>query len=237
MDAKGYDVIDRNHLKSILAEHKLSLLGLIDPNTVKKIGQLSGVDALITGTVTPFGDSIRVTCKVIATDTAKVIGAAKNDIAKTKAIEELLVRGISTPDEGSSPASQHSTLTPSQVSQKVESKGFVVELKSCNSVGDEVKCALAITSVSSKEVRVTLAGYKSYLSDESGNQYKAKAVSFGGNEGSVTTVHFLPQTPEHGYLLFRDVPVVTKSASLGFAFNSPTGGDVKMVFRNVVLNK
>jgi hypothetical protein len=52
------------------------------------------VDAIITGSVTPFGDNIRVTCKVIATDTARVISAAKIEIAKTRAIDELLSKEI-----------------------------------------------------------------------------------------------------------------------------------------------
>ncbi len=54
---KGFIVIDRTHLKSILAEHKLSAKGLIDPATARKLGKIAGVDALVTGTLTPFGDS------------------------------------------------------------------------------------------------------------------------------------------------------------------------------------
>ncbi|MGQ9571258.1 MAG: FlgO family outer membrane protein [Thermodesulfovibrionales bacterium] len=69
--AKGFEVIDRTHLKSILAEHKLSMSGLVNPNTVKKLGQITGAEAIVTGSVTLFGDSIRVSYKVIATDTAK----------------------------------------------------------------------------------------------------------------------------------------------------------------------
>ena len=93
---KGFEVVDRTHLKRILAEHKLATTGLIDPQTAKKLGQIAGVDALITGTITPFGDSIRISVKVLDTGTAKVIGASSGDIAKTKAIEELLSRGIET---------------------------------------------------------------------------------------------------------------------------------------------
>jgi TolB-like protein len=91
---RGFEVVDRTHLKSILAEHKLSTTGIIDPQTARKLGQVAGVDALITGTITPFGDSIRLSIKILDTATAKVIGASSGDIAKTKAIEELLARGI-----------------------------------------------------------------------------------------------------------------------------------------------
>ena len=93
---KGFEVVDRTHLKSILAEHKLSATGIMDPQTARKLGQIAGVDALITGTITPFGDSIRLSVKILDTATAKVIGASSGDIPKTKAIEELLARGIDT---------------------------------------------------------------------------------------------------------------------------------------------
>jgi TolB-like protein len=96
--AKGFDVVDRNHLKSIMAENKLSMSGLADPTTIKKLGKIAGADALVTGSLTPFGDSIRISCKAIDTSTAKVIGVAKGDIAKTDAIATLLKLGIKSED-------------------------------------------------------------------------------------------------------------------------------------------
>lgn len=113
--AAGFEIVDRAHLKSIFAEHKFSQSGLVDPGTIKQLGQIAGVDAIVTGTVTPFGDSIRISGKVIATDTAKVIATAKGDIAKTKAIEELLEKGIES-GEGTSAA--QSSPKPAQKSAK-----------------------------------------------------------------------------------------------------------------------
>jgi TolB-like protein len=96
--SKNFDVIDRNHLKSLMAEHKLSMSGLIDPNTVKKLGKIAGAEVMVTGSLTPFGDSIRVSCKAIDTTTARVIGVAKADIAKTVTIADLLKLGIQNDD-------------------------------------------------------------------------------------------------------------------------------------------
>jgi TolB-like protein len=106
---KGFEVVDRIHLKSILTEHKLSISGLIDPQTAKKLGQIAGIEVLVTGTITPFSDSIRLSVKTIDTATAKVIGASSVDIAKTKAIEELLGKGIDTEK-----VVETSTTTPSK---------------------------------------------------------------------------------------------------------------------------
>lgn len=109
----------------------MSISGISDPQAVKKLGQIAGVDAIITGSVTPLENSIRMTTKVIATDTANVIGAAKCDIAKTKAIEELLTREIDTlQPSGSSyiPSTNSKKVGPLVIAMKkiiVSSKGEV----------------------------------------------------------------------------------------------------------------
>jgi TolB-like protein len=99
---QGFEVIDRVHLKSILAEHKLALTGIIDPGTARQLGKIAGVDAILTGSITPFGDNIRVSFEVLDTETAMIIAAASGNIARTAAINELLARGI----ESSQPITQ-----------------------------------------------------------------------------------------------------------------------------------
>ncbi|MCI5190497.1 MAG: hypothetical protein D3905_12070 [Candidatus Electrothrix sp. AS4_5] len=91
---KGFKVIDRTHLNSIIKENKLSATGLIDPATARKLGKIVGVQALITGTLTPFGENVRVAVKVLDTATAEVVDATRGNIAKTQGIEELLGKGI-----------------------------------------------------------------------------------------------------------------------------------------------
>lgn len=168
MTAKGFEVIDRTHLKSILTEHKLSMSGLVDPNTVKKLGQIAGVDAIVTGSITPFGDSIRVTCKVIATDTARVIGAGKGDIAKTKAIEELLARGIETAQTSTQQASA-SSYVPSTSSPKSKKVGdMVITVKRVTISKGEVVVALDFFNQSDKELKLIIH-YDVNLRDEKGN--------------------------------------------------------------------
>jgi len=139
---KGFEVVDRTHLKALLQEHKLSLTGLIDPKTARKLGQIAGVEALLTGTITAFGDSVRVSIKILDPATAKVIGAARGNIAKTKAIEELLARGIES----------------GQPFQQASATGYVPSAGSPKSkkVGDILVTAKRIVVASKREVRVIL---------------------------------------------------------------------------------
>jgi TolB-like protein len=74
---RSFSVLDRANLKSILDEHKLTATGLVDPDSAKKLGQFAGVDALILGTIITKGQNLNITAKIVTTDTAEIIGAAR----------------------------------------------------------------------------------------------------------------------------------------------------------------
>jgi curli biogenesis system outer membrane secretion channel CsgG len=84
MEASAFEVVDRTHLKTLLQEHKLSASGLIDPQTARKLGQIAGVETLITGSITPFGDTVSLAVKALDTDTARMVGAWSVDVPRTK---------------------------------------------------------------------------------------------------------------------------------------------------------
>jgi curli biogenesis system outer membrane secretion channel CsgG len=54
---KKYSVIERDKLASILKEQDLGASGRIDPATAVKIGKVLGVDYIVTGSVTEYGQS------------------------------------------------------------------------------------------------------------------------------------------------------------------------------------
>ncbi len=171
-DAKGFEVIDRTHLKAILQEHKLATTGLIDPQTARKLGQIAGVDTLVTGTIIPLGDSVRLTAKVLDTSTARMVGASTADIPKTRAIEELLAKGIGS--------SQASTLSENRTTSDARAGGgpFSVEendllfvLKSCRRSGRALSCVGSVTNKSDRRLSVYF-GSGVQVVDDLGNQYK-----------------------------------------------------------------
>jgi TolB-like protein len=93
-NAKGFEVIDRTNLKVLMQEHKLAATGIIDPATARKLGQVAGVDALVTGTIAPLSDSVHVSAKVLDTETAKMLGGVTADIPRTRTVEDLLAKGV-----------------------------------------------------------------------------------------------------------------------------------------------
>ncbi len=51
---RGVTVVERSQLENIIKEQDLGQSGRLDPETIKKIGKILGVDALIMGTVTKY---------------------------------------------------------------------------------------------------------------------------------------------------------------------------------------
>ena len=168
-----FEVVDRIHLKSIIMEHKLSATGMIDPKTARKLGKIAGVQALITGTVTPFGDNVRVTVKILDTETAKIIGASTANIAKTKAIEELLARGIETHSPYPQPTSSQ-YIPPAGTSMSKKVGPLVITMRKITALSKgRVDVTIAFSNGSDKPLRLA-ASHRPYprLNDDRGNVYE-----------------------------------------------------------------
>jgi TolB-like protein len=248
--AKGFEVIDRIHLKSILTEHKLSLSGLVNPETVKQLGKIAGVDAIVTGTITPFGDSIRVSVKVITTDTAKIITASTGDIPKTKAIEELIAKGIESPTApapttpATPPAPKPST-TPTNLIARVG--GLVFEVTGCKLSGDDVQCQFLVTSKERERgVEICAEGWifslcsRSRMFDNLGNGYIAKKILIGNVERiDHVEITLISEVPTKGILTFSGVSQEATSISaleIG-GYNKSEGKAFKAQLRNIPLSR
>lgn len=93
---RSFSVLDRANLKKILAEHKLTSQGLVDPENAKKLGQFAGVDALVLGTIIPKGTkTVSLTAKIITTDTAEVVGAARAEFKNDEMVQEFMSKAVS----------------------------------------------------------------------------------------------------------------------------------------------
>jgi TolB-like protein len=168
-----FEVVDRIHLKSIIMEHKLSATGMIDPKTARKLGKIAGVQALITGTVTPFGDNVRITVKILDTETAKIIGASTANIAKTKAIEELLARGIETRSPYQQPSSSQ-YIPPAGTNMSKQVGPLVITMKKITALSKgRVDVTIGFHNTSDKQLflGILINRYPS-LNDDKGNVYE-----------------------------------------------------------------
>jgi hypothetical protein len=223
--AHGFDVIDRTHLENLLAEHRLSSRGLIDPQTTLKL-KVAGVQGLLTGTVIPLGDDVRLTLKVLDVETAKISAPTEVDIPKTPAIQALIERGVDREPEGGPPAA--APRGPSRQRQVVNKIAF--DLKSCRSVGGRAVCQFSVTSTES-DYSITVASMR--VLDEDGIEHGGGDVKLGGSVRS--WANLVADVPMSMSLIF-DVPQTAKRwALIEFEFTHEFERPRKVQFRNIQL--
>jgi len=201
-----FGIVDRANLRVLLAENKLTISGLINPETAKVLGQIAGVDGIVTGTITPLGDSVRVSAKVIATDTATILAAARTDIARTRAIEDLLERGVqggfaSTTANAQSPALLTSTRPPGPAVGSARVGVLTFTLLSCSKAGRSVSCKGLITNKGTTTVHFEL-GAGTALIDDFGTKASRARMNIGGGS---TTESLEPDVPMKFELSGQDI--------------------------------
>jgi TolB-like protein len=192
---RGFEIVDRNHLNSLMKESKLSATGFIDKLTATKLGSMTGAQALVLGTITPFGESLRITIKALDTKTSKLIAAETIEFANTRALEEMY--GKPLPDEPSQQAAGTKTAKAaggqkaaaaeetedSEPETMIEDHNLRFQLGSCEKGGQTVTCRLTVQSLS---FDVTLSFFgQTRVFDEKGEEFKVSEIKIanGGEKG------------------------------------------------------
>ncbi len=79
----GAPVLERRMVQKIMEERRLLEAGLADPNTIQKIGHISGADAVVIGTLTDMSEEkSNVTARIIKIETGEIIAAESAEIAR-----------------------------------------------------------------------------------------------------------------------------------------------------------
>lgn len=190
---RGYAVLDRANLRKILAEHKLTSSGLIDPENAKKLGRFAGVDALILGTLVRKGTNIAVTAKIIATETAEILGAVRSVFQSDTSVELLTAKPAAMTDSSlSSP--------PPKLFGDLVARIHSVDLLPGDGIYGFAVLTLVITNVSDAKtwgIALHPDHYNNFnLRNSRGEEFKATELegvekafeSPGGFRGSVTDI-------------------------------------------------
>lgn len=198
MTKRDFAVLDRANLKSILAEHKLTATGLVDPENAKQLGKFAGVDALVIGNIIPIGTNINLTVKVITTETAEVVGAAKAKFKSDDTVQQFLSQPTQT--SGVSDASQAPAPPPQKPFGDLQARIESLKMIPGDRVYGYATLTLIITNTSASltyGVGVNPDFYHTFnLSNSRGDTFRATEVtgidtafqSFGGYQGSLTDI-------------------------------------------------
>ena len=95
------NVVDRSRIKDLLEELKLTEEKLTKPENALKLGEMAGVEFIITGTTTPLDNSVNITMKALDIQNGTSIAGQRSSVPRTDAINNLMRSNIS---EGNSTA-------------------------------------------------------------------------------------------------------------------------------------
>jgi hypothetical protein len=190
----SFDLIDRTRLKLLMQENKLASTGVIDPSTARQLGKIAGVHILITGTLVPMSDTVRMTIKALDTEDAHVVAAVPRNLLMTRALMQLVGQVPSAaPTPGDVPFDSGATGAPSVPPAIQTPRPMVTEaqqvnftLKSCAHSSSAVICHLALTNTGEdRDARVITGctGWDSRLIDDNGREAIATHVIVGSKEG------------------------------------------------------
>lgn len=90
-----FDIVERQHLARVLEEQKLTSSSLFEPGAIEKLGQILGIDTLVTGSIADLGAFMKLNVRAISVKTAKVFAAASTRFDKDAIVESLVRQGAS----------------------------------------------------------------------------------------------------------------------------------------------
>ena len=216
-DSSKFKVVERQLLNKVIAEQKLSLTGVVDPASARKLGSVLGVDAIVSGTIADRGDSLKINARLIDSETGEVFSAAATEIAKDKEVMALL---------GSSGSETNSPNASAEPGATVTSDDFTFALSGCGRSGQYVTCEFSITNNAPEDRMITLfannygdSTKSSRLIDSTGNEVYPSASSLGSRAGDARRL----------WLKLSLVPQVSTKASLTFEDPAAKIGSIRLL--------
>ena len=214
---RSFETVDRLHLSTLLKKYNLSNSTLTDPETIKQIGRLVGVDAIIMGNFTDFGTSLRVTGKIYDTQTANMIRASKIYLQKEGIVLNLL---------GNSNTNVSNNNTEKKPEKKDEVKkpsvslinNFVFQLQETRREGSKVVCNFMVTNKGRSDRKLVLyasSNGRSFAFGANGNRFEAKVNRLGNQQrGYSVSQMLIRNVPLNAQITFENVPANTKIFNL-----------------------
>jgi TolB-like protein len=234
-ETEKFKVIERQLLNQVIKEQKLTLSGIVDSNSAKQLGRVLGVDAIVSGSISDLGKTVRVNARLISTETGEIFAVAAREFVKDQTIVDLM----SSRESNSS--TRDSSSSNKSAKQTVKASLYTFDLDECRLSGTTIVCDLTITNndndrMFSYDNLVNGAG----MTDNIGNIYGATSIRIANRNGFDDAV-ILSNVPTKSRITFDNVSSqATKIASLRMQFNRFDQGIInhfKVEFRDVALSK
>lgn len=182
-------VVERQQLEAIIAQNRLDEF-LTDPEQRRRLGGLSGIDAVVLGTFATIGDRLRINARLVAIDTGEMITAAAVSVPRTGEIAELLRQSSGRgrnclPESTAHPAVRTSPGTPAATVTKPPPTGEACQeqddvrvcTRNVRRSGQDIQLSLVIENIGSGPIAVAAVGPVPSLTDNDGTTFSLLQMS------------------------------------------------------------
>jgi TolB-like protein len=233
---KKFKVIERQQLNKIIAEQKLSLMGVVDPASAQKLGRVLGVDSIVFGSVSDLVKTLRINARLIGTETGEVFAAASIEIVKDEAVSSLMGDGASpNPSNRPGPAPTPTPTPKPRGSWTVDSHFFTIDLRGCRLSGTSVMCEFIITN-NDRDRRLGI-GWGTRMFDDFGNEVRSQAVRIADKTGGNADAALISGVATRARVAFEGVSAEATKMTLFHLEFYGDAGDFAVEYRNVPLRE
>ncbi len=205
---KKFNVVERQLLSQILKEQNLGMTGLLDASSAAQVGKMAGVDAIVTGTLSDLGTTIRINARLISTESATVFAVASVDLPRDAHLLSMFGKAIES--EASPSSKQGGTASKDKASSGAttwEEKDFSITLKSCNKNQTRMRIELSLKNTGDdRELQIGDV----FAYDDLGNKYK-------------TSQRELANQSDNGGGWFTNKVIANVNTKLAFEFKEVDG--------------
>lgn len=201
-ETSNINIVDRTHIKRLGEETGRASKGMIDSESIRKLGNLAGVTAIVYGKLIPVGNYMRVYIKAVILESQvnEVTVVGKLTITETlktlMSQKENIVNYTSPPTE-----SQSSEMIPTTTNQHIQ-----ISSQGCKKNGSFVDCTLSITSLGRSEI-FSIQANGTRAIDGTGYNYRAAILSMGGKSSSIQVQQTLQANiPASALIRFSGIP-------------------------------
>lgn len=237
-DEGSLQIVERTMLDQLLGEIDLAATGLIDPETAQEVGQVAGVDAIVTGSFTDLQSFVAVNARLIDTETGLVFAAAQVKIVRDDDVKKIMAMAMpggcsgGNGRQGNEPSGKEPVVSGMQTQ---EAQGFRLNLIGCQASGPGLICSFVITSLKNDQ-NIQISG-NSRLFDDFGNEYRVRRIQIANNSSSGTlSKDLIARVPTKASLEFQGISEeATAVAALELVFSGGTWSSLK--FRNITISR
>lgn len=94
---KRVRLVEREWLKKAVNELKFNPSELVGPSRAKQLGRQVEADAIVSGTVTDLGSSVKINARVIEVERGDVLAATGTEIEKDESVSHLVRQTLTCP--------------------------------------------------------------------------------------------------------------------------------------------